>query len=242
MVTPEAGAEAGNLLDQVSAEGLLGPGRPVLVLLSGGRDSTCLLGLAVHICGADSVSALHVNYGMRDSAERDQSHCAELCRRLGVRLQIRRPEHPHAGNLQAWAREERYTAAAAELAAGRGTDVAVGHTATDQVETILYRLASSPSRRALLGMKPRDGAVIRPLLRYTRAQTAAWCAEQGLEWCEDDTNDSDVFARGRIRSELVPAFRTIHPGAERHADGNRKSLAQRTGGGFDAGKQMHIRV
>ena len=55
----------------------------------------------------------------------------------------------------------------------RGADVAAGHTATDQVETILYRLASSPSRRALLGMRPRDGLLVRPLLRFTREQTAA---------------------------------------------------------------------
>jgi tRNA(Ile)-lysidine synthase len=91
--------------------------------------------------------------------------------------------------------------------------VAVGHTATDQVETILYRLASSPSRRALLGMKPREGLLIRPLLRFTRAQTAAYCEGRGLAWREDESNTSDRYARGRVRAGLVPALEAIHPAA-----------------------------
>ena len=205
-----------DLLEQVAADGLLAPGRPVLVLLSGGRDSTCLVDLAARIAGADAVRALHVNYGLRDSANRDERHCAELCEQLDVELDLHRAgPPPEPGNLQAWARDVRY-GRAAQLAGPRGADVAAGHTATDQVETILYRLASSPSRRALLGMEPRDGALIRPLLRYTRAKTAAWCEEHGLSWCEDETNSSSAFARGRVRSELVPAMQSIHPGAERN--------------------------
>ena len=154
------------MIDAVRETGLLAASRPVLVMLSGGRDSVCLLDLAVRIAGADAVSALHVNYGLRDASDADELHCALLCERLGVPLEIRRPRRPERGNVQAWARDVRY-AAAAELA-GEG-DIAAGHTATDQVETILYRLASSPSRRALLGMKPREGRLVRPLLNFARA-------------------------------------------------------------------------
>jgi tRNA(Ile)-lysidine synthase len=205
-----------DLLAEVAADGLLAPGRSVLVLLSGGRDSTCLLDLAVRIAGSEAVCALHVNYGLRGSADRDQRHCAELCRALEVELQVHQAgPPPQPGNLQAWARDVRY-GRAAQLAGARGADVAAGHTATDQVETILYRLASSPSRRALLGMEPREGSLIRPLLRYTREDTARWCAEHGLAWCEDETNGSSEFARVRVRRELVPALRSIHPGAERN--------------------------
>jgi tRNA(Ile)-lysidine synthase len=84
------------------------------------------------------------------------------------------------------------------------------------VETILYRLASSPSRRALLGMRARDGALIRPLLQFTREETAAYCSARELPWREDETNELDTYARGRIRNELVPALRRIHPAAERN--------------------------
>jgi tRNA(Ile)-lysidine synthase len=203
---------AGEVISEsVRRDGLLAPGRAVVVMYSGGRDSTCLLDVAVGIAGADAVSALHVNYGLRDAADRDERHCREVCERLGVMLEVRRPLRPETGNLQAWARDQRY-GAAAQLALASGADVAAGHTSTDQVETILYRLASSPSRRALLGMRAREGRLVRPLLGFTRAQTAGYCAERGLAWREDESNDQ--FARGRIRSELVPALRTIHPAAE----------------------------
>ena len=200
---------------RVEAEGLLAPGREVVILYSGGRDSTCLLDLAVRIAGAEAVSALHVNYGLRDGADGDERHCAAVCESLGVALTVRRPRRPERGNLQAWARDARY-GAAAQIALGRGADVAAGHTATDQVETILYRIASSPSRRALLGMPVREGLLVRPLLGFTRDETAAYCRERGLAWREDETNASDLYARARIRHGLVPALREVHPGAERN--------------------------
>ncbi|MHB8659291.1 MAG: tRNA lysidine(34) synthetase TilS [Solirubrobacteraceae bacterium] len=203
------------MCEQVRDEGLLAPGRSVLVMISGGRDSTCLLDLAVRIAGREAVSGLHVNYGLRAEAGRDQRRCAELCGDLQVPLVIHTVTRaPTAsGNLQAWAREIRYEAASS-LAREAGAEIAAGHTATDQVETILYRLASSPSRRALLGMRSREGHVVRPLLNFTRTQTADYCRARGLEWCEDAGNESPLYARGRIRSALIPALRSVHPAAE----------------------------
>jgi tRNA(Ile)-lysidine synthase len=178
----------------------------VVVLLSGGRDSVCLLDLAVRLAGP--VTALHVNFGLRAEADADETFCAELCARLGVPLHVHRAGPP-AGNVQAWARDVRY--AAAERLPGL---IATGHTATDQVETVLYRLASSPGRRALLGMEPRSGRIIRPLLDVTREETAAYCVARGLQWREDASNDSPAYARNRIRNDLLPALRSLHPAAE----------------------------
>ena len=199
------------MFTRVREEGLLAAGRPVVVLLSGGRDSTCLLDVAVRVTGASAVTALHVNYGIRESAGEDDRHCHELCASVGVALEVRRPRPPGSGNVQGWARAVRYREAL-ELAGGG--DVAAGHTKTDQVETILYRLASSPSRRALLGMRPREGSLVRPLLGFTREDTAAYCVERGLDWREDETNASAAYARNRIRAGLVPALRRVHPAAE----------------------------
>jgi tRNA(Ile)-lysidine synthase len=207
-VTAVAAIEA-----RVRATGLLAPGTRVTVLLSGGRDSVCLLDLAVRLAGRDAVAALHVDYGLRDSAAEDEAYCAELCAHLGVPLEVRHAQRPAGGNLQAWAREARY-AAAAQVTLRRGGVAATGHTATDQVETVLYRLAASPGRRALLGMPARSGRLVRPLLGITRAETAAYCAAHELAWREDPTNRADAFARNRIRHGLLEALRTVHPAAE----------------------------
>ena len=210
--TAEVVAGRDAMLEHAVGAGLLARGRPVVVLFSGGRDSTCLLDLAVRIAGPEAVTALHVNYGLRDGAEADERHCAELCAALGIELQVRHPRRPERGNLQSWARDERY-GAAARLALARGGDVAAGHTAGDQVETVLYRLASSPSRRALLGMHAREGMLVRPLLGFTRADTAAYCEQRALAWREDPSNGSDAYARNRIRARLVPALQAAHPAA-----------------------------
>jgi tRNA(Ile)-lysidine synthase len=189
---------------RVRDDGLLAG--PVVVLFSGGRDSTCLLDLAART--SPRCAALHVNYGLREEAGDDEAHCAAVCAELGVELAVERPTRPESGNVQAWARDQRY-AHAARIARARGAVVASGHTATDQVETVLYRLASSPGRRALLGMRERSGRLVRPLLFTSRADTAAYCTERGLAWREDASNAASK--RGAIRAELM---RELHPAAE----------------------------
>src|SRR5213076_2840369 len=155
-----------------------------------------------------------VNYGLREEADEDEGHCARLCEQLGVALEVERPRRPQGpGNLQAWAREARY-AAAAGRAEERDAAIATGHTADDQVETILYRLASSPSRRALLGMRPRDGRLVRPLLLATRAETTAYCEERGLVWRDDRSNEEGEYKRNLIRRELVSDLERVHPAAQ----------------------------
>ena len=190
------------------ASGLVTAGAPLLVMLSGGADSVCLLDVAQRI-GARA-SALHVNYGLREEAGADEQHCRALCGRLGVPLTVERVELPR-GNLQAAAREVRY-GIAERLAEG---DYAAAHTLSDQAETVLYRLASSPGRRSLLAMSPRRGRLVRPLLEATRADTREHCRAAGIEWREDAANADPRFARSRIRHEVMPVLDEVAPGAER---------------------------
>ena len=99
------------LAGRVRETGLLPAGAPVVVLLSGGRDSVCLLDLAVLCAGQGAVTALHVNYGLREASAADQALCEELCRRLEFPLTIEETAAPAAaGNGHAWWRAERYGA------------------------------------------------------------------------------------------------------------------------------------
>ncbi len=205
----KGGAAAGRALDAARTSGLVGEDRPLLVLLSGGADSVCLLDVAIEL-GA-LVSALHVNYGLRAQAEEDEAHCRALCAELGIEVAVERALLPQEGNVHAHARDARYRLAE-RLAAGA---YAAAHTASDQAETVLYRLAVSPGRRALLGMQPARGRLVRPLLHATAEDTRAWCRSRGLEWREDASNQDRRFARSRVRHDLLPALRAVGPAPER---------------------------
>lgn len=199
-------------LEAVRDSGLIRAGEPLLVMLSGGADSVCLLDCAVTL-GA-RVSALHVNYGLREESDADAQHCRRLCEALGVPLTVERVSLPEGGNLQAEARDRRY--ALAERHAPPGSDYAAAHTASDQAETVLYRLVSSSGARAIRAMRPAAGGIVRPLLCATAEDTRAWCAEHGIEPREDRTNADERLRRNLIRREVMPALTRVHPGAERN--------------------------
>ena len=196
-------------LEVARESGLLVPERPLLILLSGGGDSVCLLDVALRL-GAE-VSGLHVNYGLREGADEDEALCRALCEQLGVPLVVERARLAEEGNLQERAREARYLLAERHAEA----DYAAGHTATDQAETVLYRLAVSPGRRALLGMESRRGRLVRPLLNATRADARAYCRSRGLDWREDPSNADRRFARARVRHDVLEALRALNPSLER---------------------------
>ena len=180
----------------------------------------CLLDVAVALSGADAVRALHVNYGLRARPRTPTRRTASRsCERLGVALDVHRTARPD--DARATCRPGRATSATAPRRGSRRrraprARVAAGHTATDQAETILYRLAASPGRRALLGMPARRAASCARCSGITREETAAWCRARGLDWREDATNATDRYARGRVRGGLVPALRALHPAAERN--------------------------
>lgn len=202
---------------------LLGDGQEptVLVLLSGGADSVCLLHAAIGMLGTERVQALHVNHGLRAAADADERFCAALCDRLEVKLHVERVAVPGEGNMEAAARDARYEAAERTRAAAGLDLIATGHTASDQVETILYRLVSAPGRRAVLGMEPRRGRVVRPLLSVWRDDTRAYCRAAGLEWIEDESNEDRRLARNLLRHDVLPLLRRVNTGA----DGNLLSTA-----------------
>ncbi len=201
------------LASTVRASGLVPEGSRGVVLISGGADSAAAAAGLVEALGAEAVIALHLNYSLRPDSDLDAATCAELCARLGIELEVELPDLGE-GNVQAEAREARY-AAAERLRKARGLDwIATGHTRTDLAETILYRLVTSPGRRALLGLRAHRGAVVRPILSLGREQVRELAAEAGLPFRDDASNLEPVYARNRIRNEVLPVLREIGPEAE----------------------------
>jgi tRNA(Ile)-lysidine synthase len=196
-------------LEAARSSELIRPGEPLLVLVSGGGDSVCLLDVAVRL-GA-RVSVLHVNHGLREGAGDDEDFVRRLCERLEVPVAVEALEPPDAGNIQDWAREARY-ALAERHAEG---DYAAAHTASDQAETVLYRLAVSPGSRALHGMPARRGRLVRPLLGVTRDEVRDYLRARELEWREDPSNADRRFARARVRHDVLAGLRKLSPAAER---------------------------
>ena len=201
---------------------LLCPGQPLRLAaaVSGGADSMALLclmrplaeekGIALTVC--------HVNHGLRgETADRDEAFVRAECARLGVPLTVFRPADvgmavpPHAG--EDWARRLRY-ACFAQLLAGGIDCIATAHTATDQAETLLFRLARGTGLHGAGGIRPRRPGYCRPLLGLTRAETEALCVAFEQGWVTDETNESDAYARNRLRHGAVPALRSVNAAAE----------------------------
>jgi tRNA(Ile)-lysidine synthase len=176
---------------------LIAPGAQVTCLVSGGADSSCLW----HVLGelGYGVSAVHVAHGLR-GAESDED--ARFCRAaFGAEIVV-----APAAETEAALRELRY-----DLTEGRGLR-ATGHTASDQVETVLYRLVSSGSTK---GIKPRrEDGVVRPLLTVWRDETEAYCRAEGLAFRVDSSNHGTK--RGLVRDEILPLLRRLHPGADQN--------------------------
>ena len=174
---------------------LIPPGGQVTCLVSGGADSTCLW----HVLGALGyrVAALHVNHQLRGAeSDADAAWCTSALGATVVCCDGR-------GRSEAELREQRYSLATDTLRA-------TGHTASDQVETILYRLVSSG--RATGTKVRREDGVVRPLLTLWREETEAYCRAAGLDFRVDASNAETK--RGLIRNEILPLLRELHPAAD----------------------------
>ena len=184
------------MLDRVEGfireHGLIEPGGEVTCLVSGGADSTCLW----HALGelGYRVSALHVAHGLR-GAESDED--ARFCREaFGAEVV------EASGSTEAELRDLRYSFATDRLRA-------TGHTASDQVESVLLGLVASGSPQRIKAK--REDGVVRPLLGVWREEVRAWCDERGLPYRDDSSNPGTK--RGLIRDEILPLLEQLDPRA-----------------------------
>lgn len=186
---------------------LLPTGSRILVAFSGGPDSTALVHLLARLSALHSwdVQAAHFDHGLRTESARQAEELLASMSRIGVRLHIGRPK----GQLRAAhgpmrrARYDWLSGVASEIGADR---IVTGHNLDDQVETVLFRLLRGAGNRGLVGIPERRGQIVRPLLLFTADEIRAWLKTGGLESIEDPSNRDLLWARNRIRHQLLPAL------------------------------------
>lgn len=176
----------------------------IWVGFSGGLDSTLLLYLCSRLIGSTSVSAVHVNHGLSESATHWESHCRATAQELNVDF-ICEALGALSGNVEYQARRARYRIF--EELARQGDLVLTAHHQDDDVESMLWQLFTG---RALVGIREsrRLGAATlwRPLLAYSRAEIAVAAQENSLTWVDDHTNTDESFDRNFLRRKVVPGL------------------------------------
>ena len=195
----------------------------IVVAVSGGADSLCLLHVLCQLCGNGPharyqgvrLHVAHLNHMLRGEASyRDAASIEQLATSWGLSVTIGEIDVP------ALAREERRSLEEAARTAryrflreaAHGGPIAVAHHADDQVETLLLHWLRGVGLAGMAGMQPRQQDIIRPLLGITHAETLAYCAQYGLTPLEDASNSDPRFLRNRIRHELLPLLESLNPG------------------------------
>src|SRR6266571_4062921 len=193
----------------------------IVVGVSGGADSLCLLHLLHRLCGPGKRYAglrlriAHLNHKLRGEAgTRDAAAVAGIAAAWGLPVTIGEVDVP------ALARQERRsledTARAARYRflrqVAQGQPIAVAHHADDQVETLLLHWLRGAGLAGMVGMLPRQQNIIRPLLEVNHAETVAYCRRHDIVPVEDASNTDPHFLRNRIRHELLPLLESLNPG------------------------------
>lgn len=211
------------------------PNTPVLVGLSGGADSSCLL----HILALERekqyfpLYAAHVNHGIRTEeygyeADRDESFCRELCRSLDVELFVAHVDVPsisksNGGSLETVARDARYSFFSKIMNEKRIPLLATAHNADDNLETQIFNLCRGCGLTGICGIPETrdfpeaDGIIVRPILSGTKKEIVKYCKEQNITFVTDSTNLENNCTRNRIRNIVIPELNSLFTSPQRSA-------------------------
>ena len=212
------------MIERVAASiaryGMFAPGQRVGVAVSGGADSVCLLLVLRELAPrwGLNLSVLHLNHQLRGAeSDADERYVAELASQCGLDLRAAREDvlkivSEGGDNLEQAARRVRREFFLGFIRQGVLDRVALGHTRSDQAETVLFRFLRGAGTAGLAGMRPvtREG-LVRPLLEIERAEVEQFLVDRGVAWREDASNRDLRFARNRIRHDLLPRLAQENP-------------------------------
>ncbi len=202
---------------------LLRPEMRVLVAVSGGSDSVALLSL-LHAVAREFKLYLvvaHLDHGLRPESSEDALFVKRLAEELGLpmvssRINLKDDLLSGGGGLEELARTRRRRFLERAALEHRCECIALAHHQDDQAETFLLNLLRGTGPLGLSGMRPSEPPYVRPLLRFSRNDLRAYLTEQGLDWCEDLSNQDPRYTRNRIRHELLPILTSFNPRISRH--------------------------
>ncbi len=193
-------------------------GDSVTVAVSGGADSIALLHALVSLKDelGISVNAAHLNHSIRgEEADSDQAFVEDFCKKISVPLFCEKIDVPKFAmenhlSLELAARQVRYDFLQ-RVSTGL---IATAHTASDNLETLIFNLARGTALKGLCGIPPKRDNIIRPIILCTRADVENFCTENGLEFVTDSTNLSDDYSRNKIRHNIIPVLKEINQSVE----------------------------
>ena len=199
----------------IEKEHLFLPDDKLLVALSGGADSVALLRV-LHTAGYQCEAA-HCNFHLRgEESNRDERFVRQLCQKYGIHLhtidfnttQYATEKHI---SIEMAARELRYQWFEKIRKECQADVVAVAHHQDDSIETILLNLIRGTGITGLLGIRPRNGTIVRPLLCINREEIIRYLQNIGQDYVTDSTNLEDEYTRNKIRLNLLPLMQEINP-------------------------------
>jgi tRNA(Ile)-lysidine synthase len=203
--------------DFVEKEKLFPAGDTLLLAVSGGVDSVVLCELC-HRSGYAFVMA-HGNFQLRgEESERDEQFVRQLAARYGVRLAVKRFETGDYAaarkvSVQVAARELRYAWFRELIKPPGPSSILTAHHQDDNIETLLINFFKGTGMAGLHGILPKQGALVRPLLFADKEALNRFALDNGLDWVEDRSNQTDTYTRNYFRHQLIPVVEKIHPGA-----------------------------
>ncbi len=210
------------VLNTINEYNILNKGDTVAVCLSGGADSMALF----HFLCLEKeffdikIIAIHINHGLRKQSEEEENFVKNHVEKMGVKLYILNAnmndiKKPKGLSTESWAREIRYDYFK-KIQEKTNAKLVTAHTASDNLETILFNLTRGTNIKGLKGISLKRENIYRPLIDVTREEIEKYCKENDIPFVDDETNFKDIYSRNKIRLKVVPVLKEINPNIEKN--------------------------